>query len=112
MTALVNLIVGAVSAMAAEWIWQKAMHKPITAFDGSACVTGILMAMSMSPILPPYMVAVGSVIAIVVAKQSMGGLGFNVFNPAHVGRAALMASWPVAMTTWTSFTMLSPLRRR
>ena len=104
MTALVNLIVGAVSAMAAEWIWQKAMHKPITAFDGSACVTGILMAMSMSPILPPYMVAVGSVIAIVVAKQSMGGLGFNVFNPAHVGRAALMASWPVAMTTWTSFT--------
>jgi electron transport complex protein RnfD len=55
----------------------------------------------MSPLLPPYMVAVGSLLAIIVAKQSMGGLGFNIFNPAHIGRAALMVSWPVAMTTWT-----------
>ncbi|MBR2215005.1 MAG: RnfABCDGE type electron transport complex subunit D [Selenomonadaceae bacterium] len=100
--ALINMITGIVAAVAAEYLWQKAMGKPITAFDGSAFITGLLLAMSMSPLLPPYMVAIGSVIAIVVAKESMGGLGFNVFNPAHIGRAALMVSWPIAMTTWSS----------
>ena len=99
--ALVNMLVGVVFAVLGEYLWQKGMHQPITAFDGSACITGLLLAMSMSPVLPPYMVAVGSLLAIVVAKQSMGGLGFNIFNPAHIGRAALMVSWPVAMTTWT-----------
>ncbi len=101
--ALVNMLTGIIFAVGAEYIWQKAMGRPVTAFDGSACITGLLLAMSMSPVLPPYMVAVGSVLAIVVAKQSMGGLGFNIFNPAHIGRAALMVSWPVAMTTWTAF---------
>ena len=100
--ALINMVVGIAAAVAAEYIWQKAMHQPITAFDGSACITGLLLAMSMSPILPPWMVAIGSAIAIIIAKQSMGGLGFNIFNPAHIGRAALMVSWPVAMTTWTT----------
>lgn len=100
--ALVNMAVGIVSAIAAEYIWQRAMHQPVTAFDGSACITGLLLAMSMSPLLPPWMVAIGSAFAIIVAKQSMGGLGFNIFNPAHIGRAALMVSWPVAMTTWTT----------
>jgi electron transport complex protein RnfD len=99
--ALVNMLVGVVFAVLGEYLWQKGMHQPITAFDGSACITGLLLAMSMSPLLPPYMVAIGSLLAIVVAKQSMGGLGFNIFNPAHIGRAALMVSWPVAMTTWT-----------
>lgn len=100
--ALVNIFVGIISAILAEYVWQKAMGQPITAFDGSACITGLLLAMSMSPLLPPHMVAIGSVLAIVVAKQSMGGLGFNIFNPAHIGRAALMVSWPVAMTTWSA----------
>lgn len=99
--ALVNMLTGVVFAVGSEFLWQKAMGKPVTALDGSACITGLLLAMSMSPLLPPYMVAIGSVIAIIVAKQSMGGLGFNIFNPAHIGRAALMVSWPVAMTTWT-----------
>lgn len=99
--ALVNMLVGVVFAVLGEYLWQKGMHQPITAFDGSACITGLLLAMSMSPLLPPYMVAIGSLLAIIVAKQSMGGLGFNIFNPAHIGRAALMVSWPVAMTTWT-----------
>ncbi len=102
--ALINMLVGVVFAVLGEYIWQKGMHQPITAFDGSACITGLLLAMSMSPLLPPYMVAIGSLLAIIVAKQSMGGLGFNIFNPAHIGRAALMVSWPVAMTTWTKMT--------
>lgn len=109
LTALINMMTGIVFAVGAEYSWQKAMHKPVTAFDGSACITGLLLAMSMSPILPPYMVAIGSVLAIIVAKQSMGGLGFNIFNPAHIGRAALMVSWPVAMTTWTKIQDFSSL---
>ena len=100
--ALINMLVGIIFAVGAEYAWQKAMGQPITAFDGSAFITGLLIAMSMSPLLPPYMTAIGSVLAIVVAKQSMGGLGFNIFNPAHIGRAALMVSWPIAMTTWTA----------
>ncbi len=101
MPALVNMAVGAFFAVAAEYVWQRAMGQKVTALDGSAFLTGILLAMSMSPLLPPYMAAIGSILAIVVAKQSMGGLGWNIFNPAHIGRAALMVSWPVAMTTWT-----------
>jgi len=100
--AAINLAVGAVAAVLSEYIWQKAMGQKITISDGSACLTGLLLAMSMSPLLPAYMVAIGSAIAIIVAKQSMGGLGFNIFNPAHIGRAALMVSWPIAMTTWTA----------
>ena len=105
--ALINMLVGAVFAVGAEYAWQRALKRPVTAFDGSACITGLLLAMSMSPLLPPYMVAIGSVLAIVVAKQSMGGLGFNIFNPAHIGRAALMVSWPVAMTTWSKMQDMS-----
>ena len=100
--ALINIIVGGVSAVAFEYLVQKYRKKKITAFDGSAFLTGLLLAMSVSPSLPPYMMVIGSFIAIVIAKHSMGGLGFNIFNPAHIGRAALMVSWPVAMTTWTS----------
>ena len=105
--ALINMLVGVVFAVLGEYLWQKGMHQPITAFDGSACITGLLLAMSMSPLLPPYMVAIGSLLAVIVAKQSMGGLGFNIFNPAHIGRAALMVSWPVAMTTWTKMADVS-----
>lgn len=104
LTALVNIAVGLISAVACEYLLQKFLKKKITAFDGSAAITGILLAMSLPPSLPPYMIVIGSFIAIVVAKQSMGGLGFNIFNPAHIGRAALMVSWPVAMTTWTKIT--------
>jgi electron transport complex protein RnfD len=102
--AFVNIAIGAISAVAFEYLVEKFRKKRITAFDGSAFLTGLLLAMSVSPSMPPYMVAVGSFIAIVIAKHSMGGLGFNIFNPAHIGRAALMVSWPVAMTTWTKMT--------
>lgn len=102
--ALINMVVGAASAVAFEYLVQKYRKKKITAFDGSAFLTGLLLAMSVSPSLPPYMMIAGSFVAIVIAKHSMGGLGFNIFNPAHIGRAALMVSWPVAMTSWTKMT--------
>lgn len=99
--ALVNIIVAIVSAVIFEFLWEKAMHKRITITDGSAVITGLLLAMTCPPSLPWWMIIVGSFLAIVVCKQAMGGLGYNIFNPAHVGRAGLMVSWPVAMTTWT-----------
>ena len=102
--ALINIVVSIFSAVLAEYLVQKFRKVKITAFDGSAFLTGLLLAMSVSPNLPPVMMAVGSFIAIVIAKQSMGGLGYNIFNPAHIARAALMVSWPVAMTNWTSLT--------
>ena len=98
--ALVNIIVAIVSAVIFEFLWEKAMHKRITITDGSAVITGLLLAMTCPPSLPWWMSIVGSFLAIVVCKQAMGGLGYNIFNPAHVGRAGLI-SWPVAMTTWT-----------
>lgn len=99
--ALVNIIVAIVSAVIFEFLWEKAMHKRITITDGSAVITGLLLAMTCPPSLPWWMSIVGSFLAIVVCKQAMGGLGYNIFNPAHVGRAGLMVSWPVAMTAWT-----------
>ena len=101
MNGLANIVVAIVSAVVFEFLWEKLMHKKITIKDGSAVITGLLMAMCCPPTLPWWMSIVGSFLAIVVCKQAMGGLGANLFNPAHVGRAGLMVSWPVAMTTWT-----------
>ena len=101
MNGLVNIIVAIVSAVIFEFLWEKMMHKRVTIADGSAVITGLLLAMCCPPSLPWWMSVIGSFLAIVVCKQSMGGLGYNLFNPAHVGRAGLMVSWPVAMTTWT-----------
>lgn len=102
--ALINLLVGAVSAVGFEYLVNKVRNRDVSIFDGSAFLTGLLLAMCVPPSLPPYMMVVGSFFAIVVAKHSMGGLGSNIFNPAHIGRAALMVSWPVAMTTWSKLT--------
>jgi electron transport complex protein RnfD len=99
--ALITLLVGSLSAVGFEFLVQKFRGKPITISDGSAFLTGLLLAMCLPPTIPAYMAIVGSFIAIVIAKHSMGGLGYNIFNPAHIGRAAVMVSWPVAMTTWT-----------
>jgi electron transport complex protein RnfD len=68
--------------------------------DLSALLTGILLAMVLSPALPPYLGFLGAVFAIIVGKGVFGGLGYNIFNPALLGRAFLQMSFPVAMTTW------------
>jgi electron transport complex protein RnfD len=94
------ITVSILSAIIAEYAAEKFMKKPITVKDGSAVLTGLLLAMCLPPDLPLYMAAIGSFVAIIIAKHSMGGLGYNIFNPAHIARAALMVSWPVAMTSW------------
>jgi electron transport complex protein RnfD len=77
--------------------------------DGSAVVTGLILAFSLPPLLPAYMAFLGGVVAIGLGKMAFGGLGQNLFNPAMVGRAFLMASFPVAMTTWARPFDLRPL---
>ncbi len=99
--ALLLTAVTAASCAAAEYLWQRLLGKPVTISDGSALVTGVLLAMNVPPTFPFWMAVVGGVFAIIVVKQFFGGLGKNVVNPALAARAFLLASWPGAMTSWT-----------
>ncbi len=99
-----------VSAIAAEAAFQFLFKKKFTALDGSAAVTGILVAMNVPPGVPLWLVVAGSIFAILIVKQVFGGIGFNIFNPALAARAFLMASWPVYMTTgWHRFSPANSL---
>jgi len=100
--ALTLTVTAVVFAVAAEAVMQKIMGKPITINDLSAVVTGILIAFNVPATLPLWIVAVGAVFAIAIAKQCFGGLGFNFINPALAARAMLLASWPVRMTNWVA----------
>ena len=94
-------IVSVAACMLTEWLIQKYIIKgPLTINDGSAALTGLLLAFNVPANLPVWMVIVGSVVAIGIAKMSFGGLGKNPFNPALVGRVFMLISFPVAMTTW------------
>ena len=84
-----------------EWLFQKYLIKgPVTINDGSALVTGILLAFNVPSNLPWWMILIGSLVAIGMAKSSFGGLGKNIFNPALVARVFLLISFPVEMTSW------------
>ena len=96
---LLITLVSIISCVVVEAISQWALGRPVTVGDGSAVLTGILMAFVIPPGVPYWLPVVGAVAAIFINKELMGGLGFNVWNPALVGRAILMASFPVAMTT-------------
>ncbi|MDZ7820824.1 MAG: RnfABCDGE type electron transport complex subunit D [Candidatus Marinimicrobia bacterium] len=99
--AMVTIMVAVFSAMVAEFACNKIMKTGVTIDDGSAILTGLLLAMTLPPTFPVAATALGAVIAIVFGKQVFGGLGANIFNPALIGRAFLQASFPVKITTWT-----------
>ena len=99
LTVLVGSVLG---CMAVEAIYQKAVGQKITVSDGSAALTGLLVGMNIPPSSPIWMVMVGSLVAVIVAKQVFGGLGYNPFNPALVARVFLLISFPVQMTAWTA----------
>ena len=86
-----------VSAVASEWVFNKICHKPDTIWDGSAAITGLLLALSLGPQTPLYIPVVGSVFAIVVCKGCFGGLGKNFINPALAARCFLLISFANAM---------------
>ena len=100
-SALALILVSIVSAVAAEYVFRKVIKASTTIGDFSAIITGLLLALVLPPKTPLWMVALGAIFAIVVAKEFFGGLGANPFNPALIGRAFLLMSFPAAITTWS-----------
>ncbi len=98
--ALIIIVTAVGGALATEVGIAHLRGRPIPIGDGSALVTGLLLALCLPPGVPLWLPLVGAVFAIAVGKALFGGLGMNIFNPALVGRAFLVASFPVLMTTW------------
>ncbi len=100
--ALVVMLICVLGCLATEAVCRRVMRRPLTIADGSAALTGLLLALNLPPASPWWLALIGSVVAIVVGKQIYGGLGYNPFNPALVARVVLLISFPVQMTTWTA----------
>ncbi len=99
--ALFVCLVSVVSCILFQWLIEKFLLKtPTSISDGSAIVTGLLLAFNLPSNLPLWIVIIGALVAIGIGKMSFGGLGKNPFNPALVGRVFLLISFPVQMTTW------------
>ncbi|MDG2070716.1 MAG: RnfABCDGE type electron transport complex subunit D [Pseudomonadales bacterium] len=97
----VNIFVAVVAAVGLEFFALKVRGlPPANLLDGSAVVTGLLLALALPPLLPIWMIVVGVAFAILLAKHVYGGLGHNLFNPAMIGFAVLIVSFPLAMSRW------------
>jgi Na+-translocating ferredoxin:NAD+ oxidoreductase subunit D len=96
------LLVTVIACLGTEYVFSLAGPKGQSLKDGSALITGILLALCLPPGFPLWMAFLGGVVAIGMGKAIWGGLGQNVFNPALLGRAFLQAAFPTAITTWTS----------
>lgn len=101
LSALKVILVTTASTVLIEYLTQKFTKQKIKAFDGSAIVTGLLLAMNLPSSSPVWLCIVGAFFAIIIGKMVFGGLGNNIFNPALVARVALLISFPVEMTSWT-----------
>jgi electron transport complex protein RnfD len=97
---LLTLSMALASCVLTEHVICRLAGKPTTVGDWSVTITGLLYGLTLPPNLPLWMVAVGGVICVAMGKALFGGLGYNTFNPALVGRAVLQAAFPVAMTSW------------
>ena len=100
--ALLVTAVSMAAAVAAEWLWGVLLKKRNTLPDCSALVTGLLFALTLPASAPYWVVAVGSVFAIIVVKLMCGGLGQNIFNPALAARAFVMLLWPATITRYAA----------
>jgi electron transport complex protein RnfD len=99
--AIILYMVCLLACLATEAIFLWVRKKPRQSlWDGSAVITALLLAMTLPPNLSLDLAVIGSVVSIAIGKQVFGGLGYNIFNPALVGRAFLQTAFPVAMTTW------------
>lgn len=98
--ALMLLITTTFSAVLTEHVLCRISRKESTVSDWSAVITGLLLGLTLPPGLPLWIAFVGGAISIALGKFAFGGLGYNAFNPALVGRAVLQAAFPAAMTTW------------
>ena len=100
MRAFLVVLVSVAVAMVTEWVYSVVTKTRNTVVDGSAVVTGLLLAMTLPASAPLWQVAVGAVFAILVVKILCGGLGQNIFNPALSGRALMMLLWPAGITRY------------
>lgn len=98
--ALALMLLCVASAVLFEAAWQKLCGGKLLVKDGSAAVTGLILAMNLPPRAPWWLAVVGSAFAVVIVKGLFGGLGDNFINPALAARAMLLASWPKYMTAW------------
>lgn len=99
--AAVVTVISVLACMGTEYFITRFMLKRRpTLGDGSAALTGLLLAMNLPSNLPPWIIVIGAVVAIGIGKMAFGGLGCNIFNPALVGRVFLLLSFPVQMTSW------------
>lgn len=96
---LVVVAAAIAGSVLAEWFANRGLRRPQTLGDGSAVCTGLLLALTLPPLTPWWMALLGGAFAIGVGKMIFGGLGFNLFNPALIGRAFMMATFPLAMTS-------------
>ena len=97
---LVVTLISVAAATGAEWLYSVLTKSRNTTVDGSAMVTGLLLAMTLPHTVPYWMAAVGGIFAIIVVKMLCGGLGQNIFNPALTARAFLMLIFPVGLTRY------------
>lgn len=100
--ALLVIMIAIITAVLSEYLYQRLMKLPITINDGSAIITGLLLALSLSSSMPLWMVALGSIFAIIVVKQLFGGLGQNFMNPALAARCFLLISFAGKMNSFVS----------
>lgn len=98
--AAVLIAVCIATCLLSEYIWQKCMKLPLTVNDGSAVLTGLLLALNLTPAFPIWMAILGSIFAIIIVKQLFGGLGQNFMNPALGARCFLMVSFAGQMTSF------------
>ncbi|VAX33878.1 Electron transport complex protein RnfD [hydrothermal vent metagenome] len=89
-----------IGALLSEWLVEKMTNREVTIRDGSAFLTGLLLAMTLPATAPFYIPLIGSFVAVAITKQLFGGIGYNIFNPALIGRAFVLITWPRAMTSW------------
>lgn len=107
--AIMLTVVSVVCCMFFEWGYQTFMKKPVTVTDLSAAVTGVLLAMNVSPILPVWQIVVGSAFAIIIVKQLFGGIGKNFLNPALAARVFMFLSYTSHMNSFDAVATATPL---
>ena len=101
MGAIIMTLTSVIACLFFEYVIQKfILKRQPTIWDGSALITGVLLAFNVPSNLPVWIIIIGALVAIGIGKMSFGGLGCNIFNPALVGRVFLLISFPVQMTTW------------
>ena len=98
-----------VSCVVFEWIYQKALKKPVTVNDYSACVTGVLLAYNLPVTIPIWQAIFGCAIAIALVKQLFGGIGKNFANPALTARVVMFLAFSTTMTTWVKIPAEVPM---